>query len=169
MEVNIADRIKIQQIVQRCVSTLFDDAPIKIKVEFRTGMGKYAGLVYSGEQRVILNEGLFLRNKAYFFSDIVPHEVAHILQEILYPEERAHHGTGWKEIMKLLGVAPNPYHNLDVSAVDGKLFRYSCCCESGFLFHFLTQAEHNKIQSGATKYECKLCRTRAIFYPQGDN
>jgi SprT protein len=169
MEVTILDRIKIQQIVQRCVSAVMGDTPVQIKVEFKRSLGLTAGLAYGSEKRIVLNEKLFLRNKGDFFSEIIPHEVAHILQDILCPEEVEDHGKCWKELMHILGLPANVYHNLDVSAVEKKIFRYSCCCEGGFLFHFKTHKEHAKLQSGAKSEDCILCRKRIVFYPQGDN
>jgi SprT protein len=169
--VSITDQILIQETIQSCLNKILGETIanyFKIVVEFKNKLGTVAGLAYRAEQRIVLNEALFRNNKEHFFSDIIPHEVAHILQYALYPDERLHHGKKWRLIMQQLGLQPNVYHDLDVSKVDSKVHRYTCCCEGGYKYHQILDNEHKKLQSGQAR-KCGTCETRIIHFPRGDS
>lgn len=140
---------------------------IVVTIQFKKNMGLVAGLAYSGKLRIVLNEQLFLSNKKSFLDEIVPHECCHIAQYVLYPDEEATHGKHWKRLMKSLGLKPSVYHDLDVSAVDDKVYRYTCCCSDGRRYHQILESSHKKLQQGKVQI-CGGCSTRIIYFPQGD-
>lgn len=165
MTVPLMLQLKVQEKVQQCLSIVLGEESAKyfsITVEFKTKMGVVAGQAI--ECSIELNEELFLANQEEYFSNIIPHEVAHCLQFAMYPNAKRHHGKEWKSIMKILEVEPNTYHDMDVSAVDKSLFRYSCSCG---LNHSMTKLLHDKAQSGKLAL-CASCETRLIYYPRSE-
>lgn len=170
MKISTLTQLKVQEVVQQCLSTLLGadvSERLSVILEFKTKMGLVAGLAYSAKLRIVLNEKLFLANQKDFFENIIPHECCHIAQYILYPDEEAEHGPHWKKLMRLLGLKPNVYHDLDVSAVDNKVHRYTCCCNDGRRYHQIIESKHKKIQQGKV-LQCGGCGTRIIHYPHGD-
>lgn len=169
MTVPLMLQLQVQEKVQQCLVTILGEEAAKyfsIVLSFKSGMKTVAGQAYfDGSNLIELNQELFLANQGEFFDCIIAHEVAHILQFTMYPDAKRHHGKEWKKIMKLLSVNPEPYHNLDVSAVDSRFFRYSCSCG---LNHSLTKHLHEKTQSGKVAL-CASCETRLIYFPYGDS
>jgi SprT protein len=169
--VSLSDQIRIQEIIQQCLDTVLGEDTakyFKIIVEFKSGIKTAAGLAYQAEHRIVLNEALFLNNKEEFFNQIIPHEVAHILQYVLYPAEKLHHGRRWKGIMLQLGLSPSVYHDLDVSAVDEKVHRYTCNCQGGLFYHQIIDTMHKRLQRSGRSKICGRCQTRIIHFPRGD-
>lgn len=162
-------QLQVQEKIEQCLNTLLGEETAKylnIIVEFKNSINTAAGLAYQAEQRIVLNEKLFLANKQAFFDEIIGHEVCHIVQHILYPNERLHHGKRWKELMIMLGLKPRVYHGLDVSAVDNKVYRYVCNCDEGFYYHQILEKTHKQLKSGDRVIKCGKCVTRIIHFPR---
>ena len=171
MTISTLLQLQVKEKVQQCLNILLGEETAKyinITVEFKNGIKTAAGLAYQSEQRIVLNENLFLANKQSFFDEIIGHEVCHVVQHILYPNESLHHGKRWKELMMMLGLRLSVYHNLDVSAVDDKVFRYVCNCDGGFRYHQIVEKVHKEIEKGSRIRNCGTCSTRIIYYPRGD-
>lgn len=171
MTISTLVQLQVKEKVHQCLSILLGEEVAKyinIIVEFKNGIKTAAGLAYQAEQRIVLNEKLFLANKQVFFDEIIGHEVCHIVQHILYPAEKVAHGKHWKELMKALGLKPSVYHDLDVSAVDDKIYRYTCCCENGNRYHQIIEKTHKELEKGVRIITCGSCSTRIIYYPRGD-
>lgn len=133
---------------------------LNIPVSYRTDMKGTAGLAYKSSRRIELNVQLLLENTEDFFKRTIPHEVAHIIQYMVYPYAKQGHGPEWREIMDFLGVDSTRCHSYDVSALVVKRnttkFTYGCSCE-GKVFN-ISKLIHNKIQSGAGRH-CLKCKT----------
>lgn len=171
MTISTLLQLKVKERVQECLSILLGEEVadrLSVIIQFKKNMGITAGLAYSGKLRIVLNEDLFLTNQKDFFEDIIPHECCHIAQYVLYPEEEVSHGKHWKELMKALGLKPSAYHDLDVSAVDSTVYRYTCYCENGNRYHQIIESKHKKIQAGKV-VQCGGCSTRIIYYPRTEN
>lgn len=171
MTVSTLLQLEVQEKVKQCLSILLGEAVadrLSVIIQFKKNMGVTAGLAYSGKLRIVLNEVLFLANQKDFFEEIIPHECCHIAQYVLYPDEEVSHGKHWKELMKALGLKPNVYHDLDVSAVDSKVYRYTCCCENGNRYHQISEKIHKELEKGDRIITCGSCSTRIIYYLRGD-
>lgn len=114
------------------------------------------------------NAVLLAENVEAFIARTVPHELAHLVNDLVYPEAHATeikwtgrgykrtkrdvHGETWQSIMRTLGASPKRCHNYDVSNVKVEKvltkYQYRCsCCNS------IVEAGpkvHAKIQRGAT-------------------
>ena len=171
MTISTLLQLKVQEKIQQCLDLILGEETaryFKVQVEFKTTLGLCAGLAYCSESRIVLNEALFLKNQDEFFNETIPHEVAHILQYVLYPKEKLSHGRRWKEIMIKLGLKPSVYHHMDISAVDDKVYRYTCACDGGFRYHQIPEAKHKRLQKSTRALQCGTCKTRIIYFPKGD-
>lgn len=171
MTISTLLQLQVKERVHQCLSILLGEDVadrLSVIIQFKKNMGVTAGLAYSGKLRIVLNEELFLANQKDFFEDIIPHETAHIAQYVLYPDEEVSHGKHWKKLMKSLGLKPSAYHDLDVSAIDDRVFRYTCCCENGNRYHQIIEKTHKELEKGARIITCGSCSTRIIHYPRGD-
>lgn len=138
-----------------------------ITIVYSDDLGAIAGTAHFETSTITLNKKLLLKNVEEFLSVIVPHEAAHIIADIKFPEARSKmHGKEWKSIMRQLGCEPTRCHELDVSEIYGTTrFRYVCACDAKF--HSITKIIHKKIESGEVR-RCIRCDSRVIHFPVGD-
>jgi len=88
--------------------------------------------------RVFLNWPMFLANKSIYFSDVIPHEVAHLFQHVLAPKE-APHGPCWQSLMRELGLAPDVLLDFKEEIRDYQtVYVYDCACQH----HILSRRQH---------------------------
>lgn len=54
--------------------------------------------------------------RAIMYGVILPHEIAHIADYIIFgeSEKTCGHGEGWRKIMVQLGLEPDPFHRMDI-------------------------------------------------------
>lgn len=152
---------KVTNKINECtVKILGKENSLVIPVTYRTDMHVVAGTAWLGEKRIEFNTQLLLSNEEDFFAQTIPHEVAHILQIILYPHAKQSHGPEWRRIMIRLGCHPHRTHNYDVSVCSTmKRFNYSCSCKKALM---LTQIIHNKIQKGQNR-SCSKCKSIVVY------
>ena len=168
MSVSIGLQVQVQEVIQQCLVKILGEQEsnfLIIPLSFRTNMEAVAALAYRSDKRIEINEPLFLQNKKEFLNQIIPHEVAHVCQDILYPAAKRAHGKEWKKLMGVLGKPADTYHQLDVSSVAVNTHRYSCACSAGNFFHTVHKARHKKILEGAA-VACVACKTRMIYHPK---
>lgn len=110
--------------------------------------------------RVFLNWPLLKANEQDFMVDTIPHEIAHLFQDILAPAERTH-GPIWQKLMRRMGLNPERTHSCDTTEArrDKQLFTYVCACKK----HYVSKIIHNKIQRYRQIRRCKLCH-KSIAY-----
>lgn len=118
--------------------------------------GAAAGKAYIRTKVVAYNETLAAENPDTF-SNTVSHEVAHIVQYMLYPSSKAH-GVEFKRIHKSLGGSGATYHSYNTLSV--KRYRkgsqaFKCGCEGRI--HVLT-AERSAWALMGCKTTCKVCK-----------
>lgn len=166
MAIPLSQQVKVLEKIKECLCVVLGKDAVELVrygLSFREDMGTVAGLAYPETLMIELNAQLFLANKSVFLDEIIPHETAHILQFILYPEAKKPHGKEWKKIMKLLGVNPDTYHDMDMSEIDNGYFRYTCGCKT----HSLTKRLHKRTQEGQAT-QCVECNSRLVYFPRGD-
>jgi SprT protein len=120
--------------------------------------GTCAGIAYGSRRHIRLNPQLLAENIEHFESDIIPHELAHLLVRYLHGEAPAPHGQEWQAVMHKLGVAPNRLHDLD-TATSAKVYGYACSCNAD---NWLSSRQHARAMKGAV-YACLQCKGPMLF------
>lgn len=127
-------------------------------------IGKSAGRANYTKYRVTINPAYLKDYTEDMVNNTAPHEVAHLITRIVYPNAKQHHGPEWKYVMRQLGVRPDPYHNYDITLSKKtrkrKVYLYECKCH----VHKVTSTIHQKIRRGGT-FSCKRCKTEITEKP----
>ncbi len=127
--------------------------------------GKTAGYAYDDQYRVSFNSVLLMENLDTFIDGrsgrgTVTHEVAHLIDGIVYPQTRSSwrrkrsvHGPTWKRIMRLLGATPSRCHSYDTtnSTVRRKAKHVYTCNSCGNQMK-LGPVRHKKQQHGSNNF-----------------
>ncbi|MED5521224.1 MAG: SprT family zinc-dependent metalloprotease [Pseudomonadota bacterium] len=114
--------------------------------------GKNAGTAFLQQNRVNFHPLLFKDNIDAFLSDVVPHEVSHLLVWVLFGRVQPH-GKEWQSVMRsVFNCTPNATHQFDVKRV-ARTFHYVCDCDT----YALSTRRHNNILKGA-QYKCRKCQ-----------
>ena len=73
-----------------------------------------AGYARYIEHRVEFSAELMWEHTEHFVQDTIPHEVAHILTHIIFPNAKQHHGPEWRNMLRWLrnGKEPMRFHTL---------------------------------------------------------
>lgn len=123
--------------------------------------GATAGQAFRRTRKMRFNLALADRHPDQFLSRTVPHEMAHILQFIHYPNSKPH-GREWDHFCRVLTGATMPRcHDYDVTGIKRqkkKLTRYKYVCDCNTP-HNVTSIKHNRIQNGSC-YICINCRSK---------
>ena len=115
--------------------------------------GKAAGTAHPSKQQLRFNAVLLEENAAHFFSEVVPHEICHLLTAQLFGRVKPH-GVEWKSLMQqVFGLNGDVTHKLDVSSVTPKGVEYYCGCGSVEL----SIRRHNKVVRQQAQYLCRRC------------
>ena len=127
--------------------------------------GRAAGMyrVRYGQRVIRYNPYIFAKYFDDNFSETIPHEVAHYVTDILYGLKTIRpHGSEWKSVMQVFGVAANRTANYDLTGLpvrNHKKFVYHCGCQN----YELTTRRHNKILRGQGEYVCRYCGGKLLF------
>ncbi|MFC4699668.1 SprT-like domain-containing protein [Glaciecola siphonariae] len=117
--------------------------------------GRIAGAALLQKNIIKLHPKLFAQNQAYFISDVIPHELAHLVVFNHFGRVRPH-GQQWRYVMEeILGVEAKVTHKLDVERAGVKLFDYYCEC--GLIK--LSATRHKRVQSQKQRYICRNCKS----------
>ncbi|GAA3526196.1 SprT family zinc-dependent metalloprotease [Zobellella aerophila] len=146
--------IQVNDRVTDCLSLagqrLGDDFPPP-RVCFNQG-GRIAGSAWLERWELRFNPVLLADNVGAFITEIIPHEVAHLVVFARYGKVRPH-GREWQTVMRsVFGLEPSTRHRLDTHKV-APTFGYDCGCR----LHRLSLRRHNKIQRGQSRYLCMHC------------
>lgn len=95
--------------------------------------GTCAGRAIWPDNRIRFNPVLLCENTSDFIREIVPHEIAHLLNRAMNGSGAKPHGPEWKTIMRALGLEPRRCHKYDVTnARVRNVQRYilKCACRT---------------------------------------
>lgn len=144
----------------------FDEIPVLFDLT-----GKAAGMyrVKAGQRVIRYNPYVFAKYYDDNFSETIPHEVAHYVTDVLYGLRRIRpHGSEWKSVMQVFGVAANRTANYDLGGLPVRTFQkfvYHCGCQN----YELTSRRHNKVVRGTGHYLCRDCGGKLLFVKNQDN
>lgn len=112
---------------------------------------------------ILLNE-----NEQEMINQVVPHEMAHVVVNQVYRNERgipaSGHGYEWKSVMRWFGLQPDRCHQMDTTSIK-KLKRkseyvFTCSCYERT--YNLSRVKYNNFLGGA-KYYCRYCKAFLKF------
>ena len=81
---------------------------------------RLAGVAYCRNKKIGINPHYYVDQGFEVMKEVLIHELAHVIQFVLYPKAKQAHGPEWKGIMRTLGVEPNTYHSMTRPAVPKK-------------------------------------------------
>lgn len=101
--------------------------------------GTTAGTANYRTWTIDLNPVLLVENLDDFIEDTVPHELAHLVTNMVYPhahkrvygQKRSPHGSEWQSVMRVLGANPSRCHSYDTSNARTRTkasYDYKCNC-----------------------------------------
>lgn len=136
--------------------------------------GTIAGKAHTVSRKIDFNAALLMRNQEVFINRTVPHEMAHLADYQMNPQnfyaafrqKRDLHGQSWQSIMQVLKVEDiSRCHTYDVTGIKRESTResYVYKCESCIKEYKLSVAKHNKLQSNPHAYRCKCSRIRGML------
>lgn len=147
-----------QQVIQH-VNGLYDLAERAYRVNFPRPLvtfrksGRNAGTAFLQQNRINFNRVLLEHNASGYFSDVIPHEVAHLLCYQLYGRVKPH-GYEWQRMMRdTFQCQPQTRHCMDTAPLNLPTIDYRCLCTT----HALSRIRHNKMQRKKAKYICRYC------------
>ncbi|MBZ5486025.1 SprT-like domain-containing protein [Halomonas aquamarina] len=126
--------------------------------------GASAGQAHMGRGGLRFNPILLDDNRAAFFDDVIPHEMAHWLVFHLDNARRFKpHGREWQTVMRdLFGLPARVTHCFDVHKAQPAPYLYRCGCRT----HALTPRRHALVSKGR-RYRCRHCRKSLVHTPDG--
>ena len=103
---------KVWESISESYPKLIRFNPPKIKLCNR--LYRTAGKCYQEENLIHLANKFFVNNSAEMFRVILPHEIAHQADFVLFgeSEKKCGHGIQWEKIMLQLGLPVNKYHSM---------------------------------------------------------
>lgn len=177
IQVAPALKIQVHRKIAECISKIESHYKVRLhrpKVLF-SRRGTIAAVANSANWLVDFNPVLLNENVDEFVANTVPHEVAHLACDIIYPEpdpksgKRDVHGKRWQELMSLLGVKPNLYHSYDVTnaKIRRKItrYRYVCnCCKKAI---DVGPRRHATLQANPSAFWHTVCGSEALLTYSG--
>ena len=143
--------VKIEKLIDdaNCYFGASLDVP---SLSFRRS-GANAGTAHLQKNKINLNPIYALENQQEFLSQVIPHEVAHIVAFQIYGKVKPH-GKEWQSIMKVIfKCEPKTRHAMETSEPRTNSVLYYCHCGDVEL----SIRRHNKVQRGEQKYQCRKC------------
>lgn len=117
-ELHIAAMNEYNRCMAIAAKLYFYKCPVEIEYGLR---GTTAGIARSSEFRIVLNDQLFNIHGAEAVTEVVAHELAHVVAYHVFPAERTrmkgnrrvhdHHGASWQRVMMDFGKDPKRLHN----------------------------------------------------------
>ncbi len=159
-----AEVARLWEVARNRYSVLNHHAAPDISLDIRgTCAGKATYKVRNGIRHYLVrfNPTLLRENREDFIARTVPHEIAHIIEYILF--NKAGHGPNWKGICATLGMRDiTRCHSFDVSNAQVRKVRrleVSCACQGT---RTVSSVIFNRMKRGRN-YTCNTCHARLKF------
>lgn len=125
------DKTYLQEVAERRVANLWATsqkiwpkalANVKVpEVKINARLKTTAVRAWYEKHMVEFSAELMWEHTAHFVKDTIPHEVAHIVADIRFPNEKSRHGQEWRDTMFVLsGVEPKRLHSMVNSTWEAK-------------------------------------------------
>lgn len=95
-----------------------DIKSIAVEFDLQDRTPKAAGEAARNVELISINMILYRDNIQVFLNEVIPHEMAHLIQFNKFDTKgfpTKGHGVEWQEAMRKIGQKPVKYHNLDVT------------------------------------------------------
>lgn len=150
MHVTADMKAKVDAKLRECIAIA--NKRYNINLKFPTVIyqkrGTTAGTANYRTWTIDINPVLLVENFEDMLADTVPHEMAHLITDTVYPEahesgpmqrtrsgwkrgKRSVHGSEWQSVMRVLGVNPSRCHNYDTTNArtrEKTSYDYKCNC-----------------------------------------
>ena len=157
VEAQVSDLVQLAQQRLRRAITL-------PTVGFRRS-GRTAGSAHLQKNHINFNPVLLSEYPDNYKSDVVPHEVAHIVVYQVYGRVKPH-GAEWQAVMRdIFNCEPATTHSMCSDNLNSKTFPYHCKCGPVQL----TIRRHNKVMRGQQQYQCRTCGQMLKPTPPADS
>jgi SprT protein len=118
-----------------------------------------AGVAWVGKNHIQLNAPMLIANESRFASEVIPHELSHLLAHGMFGRDIAPHGEEWKKVMSTLGVRASS--TIDLTDAPGTStatgYRYACACRE---IQVSTRRHNDLMRSNGSKVlGCQKCGT----------
>jgi SprT protein len=121
--------------------------------------GQVAGMAQIHKHLLRYNSYMLEHNFYEFLSQVVPHEVAHIVAHLIDYNTTAH-GNIWKQVMRFYGCEPVRCHNFSTEPITKRIKRVAVTCTGcGHIYH-ITPKKWLKITSPRSQASCSICRAK---------
>lgn len=169
-------QLRIQHRIVECISIIERKFKKRIpspRVSYDV-VGTVSAKANCAKWMVRLNPVLLVQNVELFIAETVPHEVAHLATDMLFPHahrpvqvgtkkpKRQVHGKHWAEIMTALGVPANATHEYDLSSVRPERTRYVYQCNLCERRIPLGPRRHSALRKNPSEYHCK-CSDKSVL------
>lgn len=136
----------------KLVNTVFKDT-IKPTIILKQ-RGRIAGAAVLRKNIITLQPQLFEQNQDYYMSNVIPHELAHLVVFQYFGRVKPH-GKEWQHIMQsVFDISASVTHTLDVEKAGVRMFEYQCACA----VVKLSLVRHNKVVRAKQQYICRKCQ-----------
>lgn len=150
----------IQQHVLNCIemADVYFEHKFKRPTVLLNQRGNVAGTAHLQKNLIKLNRTLLVDNFEEFLTEVIPHEVAHIVTFQLFGRVKPH-GKEWQSVMhNVYKIPATVRHKMDTSKTQGKMFDYKCLCGTVKL----TVRRHNKVVRKQQIYSCRACQQELV-------
>lgn len=90
-------------------------------VRIRKALKTTAGLAHYSDHMVDFSASLMWEHQEHFLKDTIPHEVAHLVTRLVYPDVKGHHNAKWYDIMRnVYGIKATRCHDLTNSEWEAR-------------------------------------------------
>jgi SprT protein len=125
------------------------------KISYNLRGGSIAGRASYHDHEIMINAEFLSVYPVEVLARTVPHEIVHLVTQIVYPYCKQHHGPEFKATAIKLKCAPERCHRMTLP--EYKPHVYVCSCSKYHLSNIL----HKRIQHGQKRF-CKKCGTIII-------
>lgn len=135
--------------------------PLEISFDLKgraAGMYRVRKNLFQQKREIRYNPAIFARYFEDNLENTVPHEVAHLVCDLLYGLNRIKpHGDEWKQVMSAFGADARvtaSYDLKDIPIRKLKMYPYRCSCGE----QLLSSIRHNRVQRQRYRYYCRSCK-----------